>query len=280
MRKLFAFFRRFQIFLFFVALQFLALSTYFTYLTIPRSQYLSTANNVNGALWGVQNFFIKYIRLDETNSKLLSANKRLREKLPENYIRLENGLIKIEDTLYHQQYAYTPATVINSTYDKRNNFMTLNIGSLQKVKRGMGVISDEGLVGVVFSVSEHFSLVKSVLSKNINIPVMLEKSGAFGFLKWETQHERYANISGISNDIPVKKWEKVVTRGGEGMFPSGIIVGRISSVKPIEGKPLWEVTLKLGVNFKAAQKVYVVKNILKEEQDKLETKTPKEKEDE
>lgn len=271
MRKLFDFFKRFQIFLLFAALQFVALSTYFTYLNFPRSQYLTTANNIGGQLWTIQNFFIKYIRLDETNSQLISSNKDLREKLPENFVRLQNGLVKINDTLFQQQYEYTPATVINSTYDKRNNFLTLNIGTKQGVTTGMGVFNEEGVVGIVHSVSEHYSLVKSILSSNINIDVMIEKGGAFGLLKWETGQVRTANISGISNDIGVKKWSNVITRGGGGIFPRGLPVGKVSKVTSIEGKPLWDVTVKLGVNLKAVQKVYVIKNLFRKEQEKLES---------
>lgn len=272
MRKLFAFFRRFRIFLFFTGLQFLALSTYFSSLSFPKSQYLSSANQIGGSLWNVQNYFTRYFHLDETNSKLLRKNKELHDKMPESFIRLDERLVKINDTLFEQQYSYITATVINSTYDKRNNYLTLNIGRDQGVEREMGVFSEDGVVGIVQSVSEHFCLVKSVLSKNINVDVMVENGGAFGLLKWETHNVRTANISGISNDIGLKRWSKVVTRGGGGIFPRGIPVGKIKKVTQIEGKPLWDVELKLGVNFKAVQKVYVVKNLLKTEQQQLELK--------
>lgn len=272
MRKLFAFFRRFRIFLFFAGLQFLALSTYFSSLSFPKSQYLSSANQIGGTLWSVQNYFTRYFHLDETNSKLLEKNKALHEKMPESFIRLDEHLFSINDTVYEQQYSYITATVINSTYDKRNNYLTLNIGRDQGVEREMGVFSEDGVVGIVQSVSEHFCLVKSVLSKNINIDVMVQNGGAFGLLKWETQNVRTANISGISNDIGLKRWSKVVTRGGGGIFPRGIPVGKIKKVSLIEGKPLWDVEIKLGVNFKAIQKVYVVKNLLKKEQQELEAK--------
>lgn len=272
MRKLFAFFRRFRIFLFFAGLQFVALSTYFSSLSFPKSQYLSSANQIGGTLWGVQNYFTRYFHLDETNSKLLRKNRELHDKMPETFIRMGENLVRINDTLYEQQYSYLTATVIHSTYDKRNNYLTLNIGRNQGVEREMGVFSEEGVVGIVQSVSEHFCLVKSVLSKNINIDVMVQTGGAFGLLKWETQNVRTANISGISNDISLKKWSNVVTRGGGGIFPRGIPVGKIKKVGQIEGKPLWDVELKLGVNFKAVQKVYVVKNLLKKEQLELEAR--------
>ncbi|MBU2019639.1 MAG: rod shape-determining protein MreC [Bacteroidetes bacterium] len=277
MRKLFAFFRRFRIFLFFAMLQFTALYFYFTSLNFPRSQYYTTASQVGGSLWSFQNHITRYINLNETNSGLLRQNKALRERLPESFIRLEDRLAKINDTLYEQQYEYIPATVVNSTFDKQNNYITLNVGWNQGLKRGMGVFSDEGIVGIVQSTSEHYSLVKSVLAKNVNADVMIEKSGAIGLLKWETKNDKTANVSGVSNDIAIKKGSKVLTRGGGGIFPRGLPVGRVLKVSPIEGKSTWNVEIKLAVNFRAIQKVYVIKNLLLKEQQDLEEKIPVEK---
>jgi len=276
MRKLFAFFRRFRIFLFFAGLQIASLYVYFSSLNFPRSQYFTTASSFGGKLWTFQNYITRYAHLDETNSKLLQKLKVLREKLPESYIQVGRGLVKINDTLHRQQFEYIPATVINGTFDKQNNYLTINIGSNQGLKKEMGVFSEDGIVGIVQVVSEHYALVKTILSKNINADVMIQKSGAIGLLKWETKNDKTANISGVSNDIGIKKWSKVVTRGGAGIFPRGIPVGQVLRVSPIEGKPLWNIEIKLGVNFRAIQKVYVIKNLLLEEQKKIESKIPPE----
>lgn len=280
MRKLFAFFKRFQIFLLFAILQFLALSNYFTFSSFPRSQYLTTVNTVSASLWKTQNNITKYVNLGYTNRELTFANKHLREKLPENYIRLGYRTIKIDDTLYQQQYTYSPATVVNSTYDKANNYLTINLGRKQGVKRGMGVMSDQGIVGTVFQVSDHYALVRSILSSNPNIDVMIEEDGSFGLLKWETRNARFGNLTGISNDQPVKKWGNVITRGGAGVFPRGITVGKVYKVVPIEGRAQWDVQILLSTNFKKIQNVYVLKNLLKKEQDRLESTIPKEPENE
>ena len=169
--------------------------------------------------------------------------------------------------------------MINSTFDKRNNFFTLDVGRAQGVKREMGVFSDKGVVGIVHFTSEHYCVVKSVLTENINIDVMVENSGAFGLLKWTSQHARYGNISGISNDMRVKKWSKVVTRGGAGIFPKGIPVGKIAKIKSVEGKPLWDIEILFAEDFRKIQSVYVIKNLFKAEQEKLESLIPEDKEE-
>lgn len=279
MQNLRAFFRRFRVFLLFILLQVFALSNYFSSLNFPRSQYLSTASSVAGYFLGIKYEFVKHWNLGVNNEELQAENIRLRKKLPASYIRLNQELVKINDTLYKQQYEYIPAVVINSTFDKRNNYFTLNIGSKKGIKRGMGVFSDRGIVGIVHNTSKNFAVVKSVLTENINIDVMIEKSGAFGLLKWNGSSARIGTIDGISNDIRIKKWSKVVTRGGSGIFPRGLMVGKVKSLGSIEGKPLWDVSILYAEDYRKIQNVYVVKNLMQEEQAILEETIPEDKEE-
>ena len=155
------------------------------------------------------------------------------DRLPFSFVQVNNGLVKIEDTTYQQQYEYIPATLINSTHDKRNNYFTLNIGSKQGVERGMGVFSSKGVVGVIHNSSDHYSVVKSCLTESINIDVMIEKTGQFGLLKWNGKDARRGTMWGVSNDVELKKWAAVVTRGGGGIFPRGIPVGKIEKATEI-----------------------------------------------
>ena len=277
MHNLIAFFRRFRIFMLFVLLQIFALSTYFTSLSFPRSQFISSASAVSSTILESKNSVTKYWNLGENNKSLQEENIRLRKKISSSFIRLNSKLVKIEDTLYQQQYKYIPGQIINSSCNKRNNFFTLNIGRRQGIKRGMGVFSDKGIVGVIHNVSEHYSVIKSVLTESINVDVIIEPSGAFGLLKWDGRDPRRGSISGISNDMKIKKWSNVVTRGGSGIFPRGLMVGKIEKLKTIEGKPLWDVTFKYSEDYRKIQNVYVIKNLLREEQEKLENEIPEDK---
>ncbi len=279
MHNLRAFFRRFRVFLLFVLLQVFALSNYFSSLNFPRSQYLTTASAVAGSFLSIEYSFTKHWNLSSNNEKLQKENVLLRKKNPNTFIRLSNGIVKINDTLFKQQYDYIPAVVINSTFDKRNNYFTLNIGSAKGVKRGDGVFSDKGIVGVIHNTSANYAVVKSVLTADINLDVMIENSGAFGLLKWNGRSARIGSIDGVSNDIKIKKWSKVVTRGGSGIFPRGIMVGRILKLGTIEGKPLWDVSLVYSEDYRKIQNVYIVKNLFQEEQSILEETIPEDKEE-
>ena len=272
MRNFLAFIRRFQVLLIFALLQGVALTLYFSFMQFPRSQYLTTASSVTGSLMEVRNDLTKHFELSKSNDSLQSENIRLMENANAmSFISLDNGLVKINDTLHHQQYEYIPATVINSTYDKVNNYFTLNIGEAQGIEAGMGVFSGIGVVGVIHNTSEHYSVVKSVLTEAINIDIMLEKTGQFGLLKWNNRDARRGTMWGVSNDLDVKKWASVVTRGGGGIFPRGIPVGNVQSTEVVEGESLWDVTILFSEDYRSLQRVYVVKNLLKQEQEDLES---------
>lgn len=247
-------------------------------MSFPRSQYLTSASEVNGKVLKVSHEVTKHFNLAQNNTLLQKENIALRNKLPESFIALEAGTVKINDTLYKQRYEYIPATVIKSTFNHRNNYFTLNVGSAEGVQRDMGVFTDQGIVGIIHNVSEHFSVVKSVLTEAINIDVMIESTGDFGMLKWDGKNPRIGTISGISNDKKIKKWSRIITRGGSGIFPRGLTVGKVSSLVPIEGKPLWDVSILFSEDYRKIQRVYVAKNILKDEQLQLESLIPAEKE--
>jgi rod shape-determining protein MreC len=280
MRNLIAFFKRFRVFLFFAFLQIIALSIYVRYLSFPKSQYLTTASSVTSKVLEAENDITKHFNLSKNNLSLQKENIRLRKNLPQSLYRIERNLLKINDTTFKQQYAYIPGTVIHSTVTRRNNYFTLDVGWKQGIKRDMGVFSDKGVVGIVHNTSEHYCVVKSVLTKDINIDVMIEPIGLFGLLKWDGKNARRGSITGISNDLRIKKWSKVVTRGGSGIFPRGLAVGRVESIKGIEGEPLWDVVVKFSENFRTLQRVYIVKNLMIEEQKELEAQIPLDEEDE
>jgi rod shape-determining protein MreC len=249
-------------------------------LSFPKNQYLTTAGAITVKLLETQNDFTKHFNLSKNNLALQKENIRLRKNLPQSLYRIDRNLLKINDTTFKQQYAYMPATVIHSTVTRRNNYFTLDVGWKQGIKRDMGVFSDKGVVGIVHNTSEHYCVVKSVLTKDINIDVMIEPIGLFGLLKWDGKNPRRGSITGISNDLRIKKWSKVVTRGGSGIFPRGLAVGRVESIKTIEGEPIWDVVVKFSENFRTLQRVYIVKNLMIEEQKELEAQIPLDEEEE
>jgi rod shape-determining protein MreC len=269
MRNLVIFLKRFQIFLVFALLQVVALSIHFSHQSYPRARFSHTAGAISGQVMEMRHAVTKHFNLSRANLLLQEENIELRRQMPMSFIPLQSAMTKINDTLYRQQYSYIAATVLNSTFDKLNNYLTINAGTFQGVERGMGVFNHSGAVGYVFAVSEHFALVKTILSENINMDVYTT-NGAFGLLKWDGKNPTEAYITGIANDIELKIGDVVSTRGTRGLFPRGIPIGKVRALNLVEGDPMWDVRVELAVDFRRISHVYVIENLLKEEQDKLE----------
>ena len=181
MRKLFKFFKRFRDFLIFFVLQVFVLGLFFTSKNFHKARLFNTSSTIVGWFVEKKHNITKHFSLEEANERLAEENARLWAMMPESFYRLQSDIWYVNDTLKKQRYEYISAEVENSTTTKSNNFFTINRGSLNGIKEGMGVMTSEGVVGFIFSVSENMALVKTVLSENINIPVKLKKITSTGY---------------------------------------------------------------------------------------------------
>lgn len=270
MRKLFKFLRKFRDFLIFFVLQIFVLGLFFNSRNYHKAKLFNTSSVFINWFVEKKHNITKHFDLEETNQKLMLENADLLSKSPSSFYQLQDRIYYMNDTLYKQQYEYTPAEVLNSTTTKRDNYFTINKGSQTGIKEGMGVISNEGIVGFVFHVNEYFSTVKTVLSDNINIPVKLKKNNEHWLLKWDGYDKKIAQVNGVNRDIDIAVGDTVVTRAGKGMFPSGIMVGIVDELISKDGKQTWDVNIRLSVNFSSVTYVYVVKNLFQDEQTELE----------
>tara|TARA_B100000508_G_C11465858_1_gene282512 strand:- start:59154 stop:59777 length:624 start_codon:yes stop_codon:yes gene_type:complete len=202
----------------------------------------------------------------------MNENKELARKIPENYISVDPKTSIIRDTIHELSFERIPATVINSSYSHKNNYFTINAGSNKGIKKKMGVISPEGVVGIVYDVSSHYAVVKSILTTSINISAFVEGSNAYGLIKYLENDPRRVNLTGVSNDIKIKKGARVFARGSGGYFPNGARIGTVEKLEPIEGKPMWDITVRLSQDMRKLRYVYVVKNIFQEELNELQDK--------
>jgi rod shape-determining protein MreC len=270
MRNFLAFLRQFRVILFFALLQGIAFTWIFYDSEYQRSQFLDSSNNISGAMYSWRSDLTEFFNLKKNNDGLQDRVAKLEAKQVKNFLKIDRETITIDDTLYKVQYVYTPAKIVKSTHTLRNNYFTLDIGANNGIKKGMGVFGVNGVVGTIYKVNDKFSIVKSCLTEDINIAAMIEESGEHGFLKWDGEDPRNGSLSGISNDRKVKKWSHVITRGSAGTFPRGLPIGKIKSTKAIEGKPLWDVEVLFSEDYRSIQRVFVIKNLFRDEQLELE----------
>jgi rod shape-determining protein MreC len=179
--------------------------------------------------------------------------------------------IKLNDTIYHQQYEYMPVKVINNSINRQNNYLTISKGSIQGLQPEMAVISSYGIVGVIKKTSGNFSSVISVLNINFKVSAKIKKNGYFGSLSWDGKDYTIANLNEIPLHVDILRGDTVITSGYSAIFPEGVLIGTILSFDKKSGNNFYDIKVKLSTDYKNLSVVYAIKNLFKNEQLKLES---------
>lgn len=270
MKNLIRFFKTYRYFFVFLIIQFVLLRFYFKNIQYPRSAFFSVSNSFNSWLYEKQTAVSDYWNLAEMNDRLREENKRLKEQQNENFVSLNNKTYYAKGEVYHQKFSYIPARVINGPYQNRNNFFTINKGKSHGLHKNMGVYNDQGIVGFVVNVSNHYALVKTLLTESFNISAMIKKNKEHGLIKWNGRSSEIAQLTGVPKDVNIEKGDTIVTKGSAGIFPENIMVGTVSGLERKPGVSSVLIDFETSVDFSSVYDVYVVINYLKEEQETLE----------
>jgi rod shape-determining protein MreC len=281
MRNLFAFIYRFRAFLIFVLLEALCIFLIVRYNTYQGAAMFNSANTYVGQVLEFQSGVTDYFRLASVNSTLAQENAVLRQELMYYRKEAESDSTDLLDTTFFasndssktEPYILHTGRVINNSVRRTNNYLTLAVGTLDGVKPGMGVISPNGVVGRVKTVSRHYATVTSLLHSQMLISAKIKKDNTFGTIKWVGGDYRTALLDYIPLHIKPEVGDTIVTSGYNTVFPEGIKIGTISKVERELDKSFYTIRVQLAVDFAQLSYVYVVENPRKPEQDSLELET-------
>jgi rod shape-determining protein MreC len=200
----------------------------------------------------------------------LQENSLLHSQLTTAYSKLSEIKINILDTNIEYSYKYKSADVINNTVDKPYNFLTLNIGKLQGIDEKMGVISDNGVVGIIKNSSNNFSVAISILNRDFRLNAKIQEIGEVGSIIWDGSSPEYVILQEIPNHVKVKIGQHIVVGPFSGFFPENYPIGIIVDYKLPKGASFYQIYIRLNTNMKNNSSVYVIKKIKIEEQQRLE----------
>ncbi|WP_317899700.1 rod shape-determining protein MreC [Aurantibacillus circumpalustris] len=231
---------------------------------------LNSSNKVVANIYETTANTKEYFSLKQENEKLARENSVLRNFLKANYAVLPMKEFVNNDTLYKQQYSYINAKVVNSSVNKRRNYLTLNVGSEQGITQDMAVMASDGIVGIVTNASQNFSSAMSLLHKDMRVNCQLKKDGSYGPLIWDGLDYRYCLLTDIPTHSKITKGDTVITSELSGIFPEGIMVGTIESYERRRNESYYTAKVKLSADLKKVNHVYVIKNKFKNERDSIE----------
>jgi rod shape-determining protein MreC len=273
MSNLFAFFARYYRFFLFLILEIFSFYMLVSYNRYQKVSFFNSTYEVSGEAYTLYNNINLYFHLKTANDSLLSENARLRAtQVTSQYV--DTGKVTSnKDTIYKQKFTFLPARVVNNSINKLNNYLTLDIGSSKNITKDMGIVTSSGIVGITRAVSPHFSSVLSVLNENFTISASIKETKDVGSINWDGKNPDIVILRdiGIKSRIRKDSVYHVVTSSFSKIFPEGIPIGTIDHFETKLGSKFLTIYVKLAENLQNVQQVYVINNIMRAEQEKVET---------
>ncbi len=273
MRKLIRFLINHVFFIIFLILEIFSLTLIINFNDFQKSIYFNSANGFIGELHTIINSTTGYFGLKEKSDNLSDENAKLLDRISILESQLEVIKDKEIDTTFvlsEKKYNFLSAKVVNNSTNKGRNYITLNKGAKEGVKPDMGVVSDQGIVGIVSAVSDHFSVVISVLNPIIKFSSKLKKNNFSGYAVWDGIDYRYVKFEDIQEHVPVALGDTIVTTGYTDGFPENIPVGIVEELEKRPEDSYYDIKVKLFTNFKVLSHVKIINYRYKEEQSNLE----------
>lgn len=252
----------------------------FNYNPYHRSVWLGSSNKVSGEIFTLSSEVTAYFNLKETNEQLLLKNSYLQKRLLqlEQQLSKTNGSKIADDTSatsIFKKYDFVTAQVINNSVGHVQNYITLDKGRLDGIEPEMGVVNQNGIVGIVTSVSDHFSVVISVLNMKLKLSTKLKGSNYYGSMAWDGISSSYGVLEELPRHVKYNKGDTLITSGYSAVFPEGIIIGFMDEKQNQQNDGTNPIKVRYATRFEQLGYVQIIKNHLQKEQRELENQVQK-----
>jgi len=271
MRRLFLLIYQYRAFFSFILLEVISFWLVIGNSTFQNAAFFNTSNNIVASIFGLRQGVYQYFNLVNENTNLAKENAFLRDLISRQKMQIE----KVDSTFSPTtdttvQYTYIPAKVINNSTRRSNNYITIDKGRKDGIQPGMGAISSFGVVGVVKTVSNHYSTLYSLLHGEVQVSSLLSRLGVLCTTKWDGVDPVYAKLLYIPRHVELMEGDTVTTSGYNAIFPEGIPIGWIKSFSIDENETFYDITVELSTDFQSLSYVYLIDNYYRQEKDSVE----------
>ena len=234
-----------------------------------QSVYLTSANSLSATVYEGMSTVTDYFHLKGINDDLQQRNALLEQELVVMRDEVNNLRLMLPDTAHMQprlrQFDYVLAHVISNSIAQTNNYITINRGSDDGVKPEMGVVDQNGVVGIVNVVGRHSARVISLLNPHMRLSCKLRGSEYFGSMVWDGKSPQFAVLEELPKHLQYSVGDTIVTSGYSAVFPEGIIVGTVDGRAHDDSESFVSLKVRLTTNFSQLSTVRVMTNNLADE---------------
>ena len=264
MNNLWDFLQRHLHWFLFGVLEVVSLVLLFQYNSYQNSVWLSSANAVAGTFYEWRSEVASFFTLKQVNNDLTLRNYYLERQLAQ-LRRLHDEQTsqptaeEEKGMAFLSQYNIIPAKVITNELDRADNLLTIDRGEADGIKPGMGVACGNGVVGVTYLTSRHYTVVIPVLNTHSSrVSCAIRGHGYFGVLRWYGEDASHAFVEDIPRHARFKRGDWVETNGFSSIFPAGIAVGRVEQVYNSQDGLSYRLKVRLSTDFGNLRDVVVI----------------------
>ena len=264
MRNLLDFLTKYHHWFLFIFLEVTSGVLLFKYNSYQGSVWLSSANAVVGKIYEWESDALSFFTQTRANEELTMRNfylERQVDQLRRLYAEATRDTTVMErnELQFLSQYQLISAKVVDNSLNKLENLMTIDKGRADGVEVDMGVACGNGVVGVVYLVGDHYSVVIPVLNASSSrISCAIRDRGYFGYLHWYGGDPTVAYVEDIPRHAKFKLGEWVVTSGFSSIFPSGVLVGKIEQAYNSSDGLSYKLKVQLSTDFSCVRDVVVI----------------------
>ena len=247
-----------------ISLLFLNLRSFY-HQSVFSNAALVLSSNINLAGQNISN----YLDLASRNEKLIAENIKLKGL----ELILFSEQAQKDQAIDSFAFQVLGARIIKNNYQSARNYLIIDQGYLDGIEKEMGVISSDGIVGIVNQITANFSSVISILHRDIKINASFKKNGAYGSLSWQGNHPKRMKLDDISTINPVVVGDTIVTGGMSDYFPHGIPIGKVLNFKKPKLEGYYDIDIELFSNLTQKEFVYILKNKKKDQLNQLKNES-------
>ncbi|MDR0757560.1 MAG: rod shape-determining protein MreC [Tannerella sp.] len=250
----------------------------YQYNAYHRNVIFSSANTVTGYASSIYNYGASYIKLRDDNQILFERNSMLEMELfdlRQQIQTLKANMLSFDSIMVATdaaEYSYITAQVVNNSISGYLNYITINKGLKDGVAADMGAVSIYGIVGIVSTVGDHFSVIIPILNPKSRISCKLYRGDYYGTLSWDGRDVRYANLEELPLHAEFQEGDTVVTSGYSTVFPPGVVVGTVVGMDDSRSHNFYSLKVKLATDFRKLKAVRILKSAYWQERLAIEQK--------
>ena len=221
--------------------------------------------SINAIVTGIANYFedTPYVeKLEKENAELMLQVNTLREYALEN-----NELKKILSFKQSNNFDIIHAKIVSRLVSKISGYFIISKGRNDSIAIGMPVVTDNGLVGIIYDITDNYSTIRTFENSLFHVAVKDQRSNVNGILNWDG---KYLIIKNVPTTYDVEVGDRIVVSELSSIIPPSIPVGIVADRETTVSGLLSNIIVKPFAELNLLKNVIVIKTLVSSELDSLE----------